>query len=103
MIILSTTRHHEGQEIEIFVSYDVATNEVKEIKNIWLKTHGKRWPVGNFFVHIPELEEAVNKIIDATDWRQEYRDMIEIPERECILDPVIQQSLSSFTQHIGGR
>jgi hypothetical protein len=84
MTILKTTKHHEGQEIEIFVSYDPKENTVDSIKSINLKTHGRSFPIGNFMMHIDEFEQAINKIIDNTDWREIYRSMGEGDDVEAV-------------------
>jgi len=106
MTILRTTRHHEGQEIEIFVKYDQRENVVREIKSINLKTHGHTYPIGKFMFAIYQFEEAINKIVDATDWREIYREMTSDQEVDNYLDmvpnlhPVMQRTIKSFAKHI---
>lgn len=88
MTTLKTTRHHEGQEIEIFVKYDPKENVVEEIKSVNLRTHGHCYPVGNFFMAIHQLADAVNAIVDDTDWRAVYRGLTDEKEIDNYLDSV---------------
>lgn len=101
--ILRTSRHHEGQEIEIFVKYDHKENVVREIKAVNLKTHGHTYPIGNFCYGIGELQTAIESIVDNTDWREVYRDLTPEQEVDNELDsvpvrmhPVFTQALSPF-------
>lgn len=104
MTILKTTKHHEGQEIEIFVKYDPKENTVKDIKSINLKTHGRSFPIGNLMMHIDEFEQAINKIIDNTDWREIYRELgdnevdnyLDSVPVKTTMHPVFMQALHPF-------
>jgi hypothetical protein len=86
--ILRTSRHHQGQEIEIFVKYDHRNNEVREIKAVNLKTNGRTYPIGNFMFSIWQFEEAINKIVDNSDWREIYRELTTDSEIDNYLDMV---------------
>jgi hypothetical protein len=77
MIILSKYLTHEKQSLHLFVTYDVGTNTVDEIKSIFLLTYGKSIPVGDLLMKF--FEKAINQIIDETDWREIYRQMGEYP------------------------
>ena len=106
MTILRTTRHHEGQEIEIFVSYDPKENVVREIKIVNLKTHGRTYPIGNFCYGIDELQTAIEKIVDNTNWRELYRELDTDQEVDNWLDqvpnvhPVFMKALHPFASSI---
>lgn len=97
MIILSHFFTHENQSLQIFVKYDVSTNTVIEIKNIFLISHGKIMPIGNLLMRF--FESAVNKLVDETDWREVYR-----TNREELGDsnvhPVMSEALKPFAQHL---
>lgn len=88
MKLLRTARHHEGQEIEIFVKYDHRNNEVREIESVNLKTHGHTYPIGNFCFGIHQLGDAINAIVDDTDWREIYRNTDDDAEIDNNLDSV---------------
>lgn len=77
MLILSTTITHESQSMEIFVKYDTEQNIVMEIKSVFISSPLGMISVGNLFINTPELDIAINKIIDRTDWREIYREMQE--------------------------
>lgn len=72
-LILSTTEQHNNQKIEIFVKWDREQNIVLEIKSVFIDSPVGMIPVGCLFTNIPELDVALNKIIDRTDWREIYR------------------------------
>jgi hypothetical protein len=74
-LILSTTEKHEDQKLEIFVKYDKDENEVLEIKSVFIDSPVGMIPVGCLFMSIPEMDVAINKIIDRTDWHDIYRQM----------------------------
>jgi hypothetical protein len=79
-VILSTTvDHHNGQSLEIFVKYCSTSNVVLEIKSVFLNTHGMKLPVGDMFINVPELDVAINKIIDRVDWLEIY-----LHTKDCI-------------------
>lgn len=97
-VILDKTLSKGNQSFELRVWYNPQTNEVTEIKSIWLLTHGKRLPVSDLIMAF--FEDAINKIIDETDWRKVYRDNraydgIDISD----LNANIQLSLASFITH----
>lgn len=68
--LLSTTITHKDQTLEIFVKYNADDNTVEEIKSVFLNSHGMKIPVGDLFINTPELDVAINKIIDRIDWRE---------------------------------
>lgn len=74
-VILSTTEKHEDQTMEIFVKYDKDENVVLEIKSVFIDSPVGMIPVGSLLMSIPEMDVAINKIIDRTDWREKYQDM----------------------------
>jgi len=76
-IILSTIEKHEDQKLEIFVKYDKDENEVLEIKSVFIDSPVGMIPVGCLLLSIPEMDVAINKIVDRTDWREIYRQMCE--------------------------
>lgn len=75
MIILSSTEQHENQKLEIFVKYNKEENVVLEIKSVFIDSPVGMIPVGNLLMSIPEMDVALNKIIDRVDWREVYRSM----------------------------
>lgn len=77
MLILSHTEEHNGQKLEIFVKYNAEQNTVLEIKSVFIGSPLGMIPVGSLMINIPELEVAINKIIDRVDWREKAREMKE--------------------------
>lgn len=88
MKILRHTITTDRHELEIFVKYDPRDNTVEEIKSINIKHNGRTIPVGSLFIGIPELEVAVNKIVDRIDWREIYRGTSDEQEVDNELDSV---------------
>lgn len=74
-LILSTTEQHKDQKMEIFVKWDREQNIVLEIKSVFIDSPIGMIPVGCLFTNIPELDVALNKIIDRIDWREVFRQM----------------------------
>jgi hypothetical protein len=74
-LILSTTEKHEGQSMEIFVKYDKDENIVLEIKSVFIDSPVGMIPVGCLLMSIPEMDVAINKIVERVDWREIYRQM----------------------------
>lgn len=74
-LILSTTEQHEGQKMEIFVKYDKDENVVLEIKSVFIDSPLGMIPVGCLLMSIPEMDVAINKIVDRVDWREKYREL----------------------------
>lgn len=72
-LILSTIERYKDQKIEIFVKWDKEENIVLEIKSVFIDSPVGMIPVGCLFTNIPELDVALNKIIERTDWRDIYR------------------------------
>ena len=70
-VILSKSFVKGLQALELFVKYDPKTNEVTEVKSIFLKSHGITLPAGNLLMAF--LEDGINKLIDDTDWRDIYQ------------------------------
>jgi hypothetical protein len=70
-MLLTKSITHKGQILEISVYYTPMTNTVTEIKSIWVHSLGKKLPAGDILMHL--FEPEINKIIDATDWREIYR------------------------------
>lgn len=77
MLILSHTEEHNGQKLEIFVKYSTEQNTVLEIKSVFVSSPLRMIPVGSLMISIPELEVALNKIIDRVDWQEKAREMKE--------------------------
>jgi hypothetical protein len=76
-VILTTTEKHEGQKLEIWVLYTSDDNTVESIYAVFIDSPVGMIPVGDLFISIPEMEVALNKIVDRTDWREVYREMQE--------------------------
>jgi hypothetical protein len=70
-MLLTKSIKHKGQILEISVYYTPLTNTVTEIKSIWVHSLGKKLPASDILMHL--FEPEINKIIDATDWREIYR------------------------------
>lgn len=62
---------HKGQLLEISVYYTALTNNVTEIKSIWIHSLGGKLPVTGIMMHL--FEKEINRIIDNVDWREIYR------------------------------
>lgn len=70
-MLLTHSITHKGQLLEISVYYTALTNNVTEIKSIWIHSMGGKLPVTGIMMHLFETE--INKIIDGVDWREIYR------------------------------
>lgn len=70
-MLLTHSIAHKGQLLEISVYYTALTNNVTEIKSIWIHSMGCKLPVTGIMMHLFETE--INKIIDGVDWREIYR------------------------------
>lgn len=68
-VILTTAEQHAGQELKIYVKYDAKENVVLEIKSVFIGVLA----VGSLLTNIPEMDVALNKIIDRVDWREIFR------------------------------
>jgi hypothetical protein len=73
-VILTTTEQHEGQKLEIWVAYTPKDNTVESINAVFIDSPVGPVAVGDLFMNIPEMDVAINKIIDRTDWREIYRE-----------------------------
>jgi hypothetical protein len=97
-VLLDTKLTKDNQSFELFVEYDPEANEVTRISSIWLLTHGKRWPVDELMIAF--FEDAVNKIIDETDWRKIYCESIEYDGIKLTgMQKALQQVLAPFITH----
>ena len=74
-MILSKSLIKDNQSFELRVRYNPDTNEVTEIKSIWLITHGKTWPVSDLMMSF--FEKTINEIIDKINWKEIYRNTME--------------------------
>lgn len=70
-MLLTHSITHKGQTLEISVYYNPLTNNVIEIKSIWVHSLGSKLPVTGIMMHL--FEPEINKIIDTADWREIYR------------------------------
>lgn len=70
-MLLTHSIAHKGQLLEISVYYTLLTNNVTEIKSIWIHSMGGKLPVTGIMMHLFETE--INKVIDGVDWREIYR------------------------------
>lgn len=70
-MLLTHSITHKGQLLEISVYYTALTNNVTEIKSIWIHSLGGKLPVTGIMMHLFETE--INKIIDGVDWCEIYR------------------------------
>lgn len=70
-MLLTHSTTHNGQALEISVYYNPLTNNVIEIKSIWVHAFGKKLPAGDILMKL--FEPEINKIVDKTDWREIYR------------------------------
>lgn len=70
-MLLTHSITHKGQLLEISVYYTALTNNVTEIKSIWIHSMGGKLPVTGIMMQLFETE--INKIIDGVDWREIYR------------------------------
>jgi hypothetical protein len=70
-VILAKSLEVKNQAMVIRVKYDPKTNTVDEIKNIDLIIGGKMFCVSKLMLKF--FETDLNKIIDATNWREEHR------------------------------
>lgn len=72
---LSHTEELNGTYLEITVDYDPKENEVVGISGICIGHGVFSTPIGDLFItHVPEMDVAINKIIDRVVWRDLYRD-----------------------------
>jgi hypothetical protein len=92
MIILSQKFVHEDQDFEISVKYDKVLKKVLEVKNIVIHTHGNWYPVGNIMTKF--FKEAVQKLIDQTDWEAICKEYSEPAPRK--IHPICEQALRPF-------
>lgn len=72
-VLLTITEQHEGQKIEIDVIYNPNDNTVEEILSVQIDTPVGMVSVSDLFMNIPEMDVAINKIVDRTDLREIYR------------------------------
>lgn len=70
-MLLTHSITHKGQILKISVYYAPSSNNVTEIKSIWVHSMGGKLPVTGIMMHLFETE--INKIIDGIDWREIYR------------------------------
>lgn len=70
-MLLTHSITHKGQLLEISAYYAPLTNNVTEIKSIWIHSMGGKLPVTGIMMHL--FEPEINKIIDSVDWREIYR------------------------------
>lgn len=70
-MLLTHSIAHKGQLLEISVYYTPSTNNVTEIKSIWIHSMGGKIPVTGIMMHL--FESEINKIIDGVDWREIHR------------------------------
>lgn len=94
-VILSKSFVKGLQAFELFVKYDPKTNEVTEVKSIFLKSHGMQLPVGNLLMAF--LEDGINQLIDETDWREVYRENdSELFDNNEHVNPTVLNSIAHF-------
>jgi len=72
-IILTHVEEYNNQKMEITVVYSSKDNVVEEIFTVGIDTPVGMISVSDLFVNIPEMDVAINKIIDRVDWREIYR------------------------------
>jgi len=72
-IILTHVEEYNNQKMEITVVYSSKDNVVEEICTVGIDTPVGMISVSDLFVNIPEMDVAINKIIDRVDWREIYR------------------------------
>lgn len=74
-MLLTHSITHKGQILEISVYYTALTNNITEIKSIWIHSMGGKMPATGIMMHLFETE--INKIIDGVDWREIYRSALD--------------------------
>jgi hypothetical protein len=90
---LSKKFTNEGQSLEIFVTYDPETNTVTDIQSVWLENaKGLIFEAGDILIHL--FDEAINKIIDKTDWRGMYREIED--EVNAFVENSIRPALTQY-------
>lgn len=70
-MLLTHSITHKSQILEISVYYTALTNNVTEIKSIWIHSMGCKLPVTGIMMRLFETE--IKKIIDGVDWREIHR------------------------------
>ena len=75
-IVLTYSEKIDGQSIEIAVEYDVKNFEVEGIDAVYVIAGCVCVDVWPIFSQIPEMDVAINKIVDRVDWRELYTETV---------------------------
>jgi hypothetical protein len=77
-VILTHISEICGQELEIVVNFNIKEFEVEDIREVYVtgsplnQLGQSTLPVWSLFKEIPEMEVAIDKIVQRVDWRELY-------------------------------
>lgn len=98
-MILSKKFPHNGQDLEIFVKYDVDAKKPIEVKHIILHTHGRSYPIGNLLNKY--FKDTIWQLVCETNWEAVKKDFEDdyfnnIEASVKLLPPAIGSALRPF-------
>lgn len=96
-MLLTHSITHKGQLLEISVYYTALTNNVTELKSIWIHSLGGKLPVTGIMMHLFKTE--INKIVDGVDWREIHRAAL---DGDCFGEETNGVNMSNINTTIAG-